>query len=400
MPARILLFTDTLGDVNGVSRFLQSIARLALHHRTHLTILTSTRFPVPDLPNIINLTPLFAAPLPGYPDLQITLPPWRTIARLARELHPDAIHVSTPGPVGLLGARAARRLNIPLLATYHTDFPAYIDRLFDDPVLSHAARLFMRRVSTSCDRVLLRSDAYRPALLAMGLAPERLRRLTPGIRLQDFHPRFRDRAIWSRYDHHPPSALRVLYVGRVSVEKNLPMLADAWRELDSREAPAVLSVVGDGPYLESMRSALSGTRASFLGVRHAEELSRLYASSDLFVFPSTTDTLGQVVLEAQASGLPVLVSDQGGPREVVKDAVTGLVLPDRRDAWVRAIAALLDNTPRRNQLSAEAHAYAQRFSIETTFEHFWREHEDAIRAHAALLAGRASSTPRGDTASR
>lgn len=382
MPHRILLFTDTLGDVNGVSRFLQSLARLALQHRLHLTILTSTRVPVPDLSNIINLPPLLAVPLPGYPDLELALPPWRALDRLARELRPDAVHVSTPGPVGLLGARAARRLGVPILATYHTDFPAYVHHLFDDPILTHAARAFMRRVHLPCDRVLVRSDAYRPPLLAMGVAPARLRRLTPGIRLQDFHPRFRDRAIWRHVDHHPASALRVLYVGRVSVEKNLPMLVEAWREIDSRATHAVLTIVGDGPYLEPMRAALVGTRTSFLGVRHAAELSRLYASSDLFVFPSTTDTLGQVVLEAQASGLATLVSDQGGPREVVRHAVTGLALPARRDAWVSAIVNLLDDHAQRHRLAAAAHEHAQQFSIEGTFERFWREHEDAIAARA------------------
>src|SRR5690606_6677947 len=118
---------------------------------------------------------------------------------------------------------------------------------------------------------------------------------------------------------------------RVSVEKNLPLLARAWprarRLAAARGIEAELIVVGDGPHREEMAAALCGERAHFLGFRRGMELSRLYASSDLFIFPSVTDTLGQVVLEAQASGLSALVSDRGGPREVVADGVSGLVIP-------------------------------------------------------------------------
>src|SRR5690606_10786710 len=121
-----------------------------------------------------------------------------------------------------------------------------------------------------------------------------------------------------------------------------------------------------------MAGALRGEGARFPGFRRGVELSRLYASSDLFVFPSVTDTLGQVVLEAQASGLPVLVSDRGGPREVVADGVSGLVIPGGSAvAWAEQIAGLLVDAPLRAQMGPAAAAHAQRFSLERCFEQFW-----------------------------
>src|SRR5690606_41366472 len=136
----------------------------------------------------------------------------------------------------------------------------------------------------------------------------------------------------------------------------------------ARGVEAELIVVGDGPYRAEMAQALRAEAARFLGFRHGAELSRIYASSDLFVFPSLTDPLGQVVLESQASGLPVLVSDRGGPREVVADGVSGLVIPGGSAvAWAEQIAGLLVDAPLRAQMGPASAARAQRFSLERCF---------------------------------
>jgi len=120
----------------------------------------------------------------------------------------------------------------------------------------------------------------------------------------------------------------------------------------------------------------------FLGFRHGEELSALYASSDLFVFPSVTDTLGQVVMESQASGLPVLVSDVGGPKEVVEEGRTGFVLPaDKPELWAEHIVSLAMDAAKRRAMGDAAHEAMQRLSIERSFEHFWSVHEIAWREH-------------------
>jgi glycosyltransferase involved in cell wall biosynthesis len=383
---RVLLLTDTLADVNGVSRFIRDMGRHARLTGHDLRIVTSTRLPLPEEPNIANLVPRAATSMPAYKNLEIVAPPFRRVRRLIERERPDLLHISTPGPVGVAAWWAGRRLRIPLVGVYHTDFPAYVDHLMDDRALAYATASFMRWFYRPFRLVFTRSQDYADALRGMGLPGERLKRLIPGTDTDAFHPRFADRGIWARHGLDPRS-VKCLFVGRVSLEKNMPLLMTVWRGVQARAQAeglnADLVIVGDGPYRAPMEQALGTSTGGvhFLGFRHGEELATLYASSDLFVFTSVTDTLGQVVLEAQASAVPVLVSDQGGPKEVVRAGETGLVLPaaDGR-AWIEAVVSLIRDDARRAAMGRAAHAYAQTMSIRRSFEHFWAEHEAAAIA--------------------
>lgn len=388
-PLRVRVFTDTLADVNGVSRFILDMLRLARDHGHDLGAVTSTRRSLPPTTRrIANLAPLWARPMPGYANLDLALPPPGAVRRQLLIDPPDVVHISTPGPVGFAAWRAARSLGIPVVATYHTDFPAYVDHLFGDAALTCCARRAMRAFYSRCDLVLTRSAAYARVVKDLGVHCSRIHALRPGTNTATFNPQHRDAAVWERPGASADRAavVRVLYVGRVSVEKNLPLLAAAWRAATARLAASVnaeLVVVGDGPYLPAMRAALAGTPTRFLGFKSGADLSRLYASSDLFVFPSATDTLGQGVLEAQASGLPALVSDVGGPREIIRADRTGLVLPAHNpSAWTSAIVALASDHERRAHLAAAAAAHGQTLTIEASFEHFWQLHERAAGWHA------------------
>lgn len=384
---RVCLFTDTLADVNGVSRFIQNIANVSERSRRSLHVLTSTRLGVPDRTNIMNFRPIVAGAMPRYENLELALPPAQAMMQAAQALRPDAIHISTPGPVGIVGLAAARKLGIPVLGVYHTDFPAYIDHLFDDSALTWMSLASMRLFYGRFAAIFTRSHDYALRLRDLGIPGSRLVRLRPGIDTSRFDPRFRDDHIWARVGL-PPEAYKspkVLYAGRISIEKNLLLLAQAWtmlRRLMGQGSAAVpqLVVVGDGPYRASMAERLSGEGAHFLGFRHGAELSAIYASSDVFAFPSTTDTLGQVVMEAQSSGLPVLVSDRGGPREVVTDGVTGRVLQaGDAAAWAHTMAELIESPDLRSRMGAAGHAAMQAMSIEASFEHFWSVHEGEVR---------------------
>lgn len=376
---RVALFTDTLADVNGPARFIQNVAAQARRRGLPLTILTSTRKPCPAEPNIINVPPRATLPLPRYPELALALPPLRRLLHHVRRLDPDVVHVSTPGPVGLLGVWAARALRRPLLGVYHTDFPAYVERLFRSPRLAGAARLAMRAFYSRFAGVFARSGEYARALERLGLPSDRILPLRPGIDTRLFSPLRREPAVWNTIPGARPDAVKVLYVGRVSVEKNLPLLVEVWRGVRAA-AEAQLVVVGGGPYLDAMRKALEAHDAVFVGYRFGEELARLYASSDLFVFPSATDTLGQVVMEAQCSGLATLVSDRGGPREMVLDGSTGLVLPaDDPRAWIEAIVALVRDEPRRRAMGHAAARHMRDYSIERSFDDWWSAHQHAAR---------------------
>jgi len=409
-PLRVLQFTDTLGDVNGVSRFIQNVAKLAHENDRDLTVVTSTRFKVPDYPNIKNFEPVFAMPMPKYEQLDTVLPPLLRMLRWADEQRPDVIHISTPGAVGLIGFIAAKMLRVPIVGTYHTDFPSYIDKLFDDAGFTKACELYMKFFYKPFATVFARSGHFIDEMHRVGIDSEKIESLRSGIDMTDFGYGFADRGVWSRLglaDGASPNGrasaetggdgtlksddtVRVLYCGRVSVEKNLPLLTRAWKgirdQARARGVNAELVVIGDGPYRKEMQLALKDHGAHFLGFRHGVELATLYASSDLFVFPSATDTLGQAVMEAQASALPALVSDQGGPKSIVRDGESGYVLPaNNAEPWQAAAVELILDAPKRRRMAEGAVEAMRGRDIRDSFEHYWREHERVRVEHFAKL---------------
>jgi glycosyltransferase involved in cell wall biosynthesis/predicted metal-dependent phosphoesterase TrpH len=369
-PLRVMKFTDTLADVNGVCRFIQN------------AVVTSTRLdiPVKDLPNIKNFDPVFATKMPKYDNLEIALPPILKMLRYADEVRPDVIHISTPGSVGCVGMLAAKLLRVPVVGVYHTDFPAYVDRLFDDRAATVTCQKFMSMFYKPFKAVFTRSADYAASLSALGMKDEAIVRLKAGYDDRHFSPAFRDTGVWTQHGIKPDS-VKVLFCGRVSVEKNLPNLSSIWpnvrKQCALRGVEAELVIIGDGPYRQTMERELRAKGAHFLGFRHGEELSTLYASCDLFAFPSTTDTLGQVVMESQASGMPVLVTDIGGPQEVVQDGVTGHVLPaENLPRWTEAIVGLVCDHDQRRAMGEQAARFMKTMTFAASFEHYWQVHQD------------------------
>lgn len=403
-PMKVSLFTDTLGDVNGVCRFIQNVAEFANKTDRDLEVITSTTLDVPDWDNIHNFEPQFATKLPKYENLDIVLPPITRILRHVDKHQPDVIHISTPGPVGVVGYIAAKMLRIPVLGVYHTDFPAYIDHLFDDDSLTWMTRKFMHWFYKPFWSIFTRSEDYVDSLVSLGLERERCLSLQPGVDTELFHTRHADPALWSRIAEEAktapasanldkknlsqidPESVKVCFIGRVSVEKNMPQLVRVWKkaaaEIKKRGLNAELIIVGDGPFRKEMERELKGTRTRFLGFRHKQELSALYANCDIFAFPSTTDTLGQVVMEAQASGQAVIVTDQGGPQEVVKHGETGYVIgAEKIDEWADRLVELIADDDKRNRMGQAAFESMQPLNLGASFEHFWEVHVDAWHKH-------------------
>jgi glycosyltransferase involved in cell wall biosynthesis len=226
--------------------------------------------------------------------------------------------------MGLLGLALGKLLDIPVAATYHTDIPRYVGRLTNDVFLENTAWSFINWFYNQMDEVLVPSKSTRDQLVEHGLAPEKVLPLPRWVDTDAFSPSRRDPALFAADDMS--SSVNFLYVGRISKEKNLGLLADAFASLIQGGHEVQLIIVGDGPYRAELEHHLRGLPAIFAGFRHGNELARIYASSDVFVFPSTTDTFGNVVLEAQASGIPVIVSDQGGPKELIIAGETGFVV--------------------------------------------------------------------------
>lgn len=378
---RVALFTDTLGDINGVARFIRTAAHHASANHLPLAVFASTRKPLDPAPNIFNSPPLLARPMPLYPQLDLTLPSARSLVSAARDFHPDLVHISTPGPVGLIGRRFALKHSLPLLGTYHTDFPAYLAHLSRSEPLANITRDYLRWFYAPFARVLTRSRQYQFAIKQLDIANDRIAPFPAGIDLEAFNPRFADDAIWLTIPGARASSFKALYVGRISVEKNLPLLTSIWSRACARLAAdgidAQLIIVGEGPYQPPMRAATDPQSVVFTGVQRGRELAALYASSNLFLFPSITDTLGQAVIEAQASGLPAIVSTIGGPASIIHHGETGYTLNTLDEsAWINHITTLAREPARAKQMGQHAAAAAQSLGFAASFEAFWTVHRD------------------------
>ncbi len=389
-PIRVLKFTDTLADINGVCRFIQNTAQTAHDTGRDLRVFTSTRLTMPQVDGVQNFTPIYARAMPGYDTLELAIPPMIEMLRATEDYRPDVIHISTPGPVGTVGFLAARLMRVPIVGVYHTDFPAYIDELFDNTLCSTVCRAHMRFFYRRFKYVFSRSADYAQRLVTLGVSDRKLVRLRAGFDNTRFDHTLRDPGIWSQHGVKPDS-IKAVFCGRVSTEKNLPKLVKMWPTIRDRVQAQgreiELIIIGDGPYRTQMQQRLGDQGAHFLGFKHGEELAALYASCDFFVFPSTTDTLGQVVMEAQASGLPVIVTDQGGPKEIVHDqhtqSPTAFVLThDKEQLWIDTIVNLACDDALRDTLGKNGIELMKQHTFAASFEHYWDIHQAAAQLPA------------------
>lgn len=248
-------------------------------------------------------------PLPRYPSLRFGLPIGRRLLARWRECAPDAVYIATEGPLGYSALRAARRMGIPVATGYHTRFPEFM-RHYRLGALAPVAERWLRRFHNRAQATLVPTRALCEELRQRRYLAPRL--LTRGVDTALFHPRRRDEGL-RRALGLSERDLLVIYVGRIAPEKNLGLAVRAFRAIAERRPDARYLWVGDGP----ARAELARENPDFLfiGTRRGEELARHFASADLFLFPSLTDTFGNVVLEAMASGIATVAYDDGAARE-------------------------------------------------------------------------------------
>lgn len=381
---RVCLFTDTLGDLNGVSRFIQDMGELAASDgdaEFDLQIITSTSKPIPAEDYIHNLPYSWRLPMPFYQELDLVFCKKATIQSILQQLKPDLVHISTPGPFGWKAKTVAQSLGFPMLGTYHTDFPAYLYDLTRLHWVKRQTDKVMQRFYEPFEWVLSRSDAYREVMAHdIGLAYEKTSVLPAGTHLQKFHPSHQNSKIWQNFGLSE-TRLKVLYVGRINIEKNIPFLVDVWQTMrEESQIEADLILVGEGRY-RKWADRLRAEHIYFLGPVIGEDLSQVYASSDLFIFPSVTDTLGQVVMEAQASGLGCLVSDVGGPQSLLENNVNGQVIKANDELlWVKALSDILQNETQRQVWGEAAFEFIQAYDIQKSYQAFKTVHQKALQA--------------------
>ncbi len=369
--------TDTLADVNGVARTIQQIGRVAERRGRDLVTLTcerQERLPQIALPRVQRFEPLSRFPLPGYESLELAVPPVLEMLEHCERRRFDELIVSTPGPLGLAALAIARLLGLRLTAIYHTDFPLYVRHLTQDPFLEASTWTYMRWFFGQADRLYVPSRHYGALLAEHGVDPARIAFMPRGVDDELFQPGRRRPGFWKRFGLD--SGPTLLYVGRISREKNLDLLLDAFETLRSGGRPAQLALVGDGPYLEELRRRRARPDVCFTGFLFGEELATAYASADLFAFPSTTDTFGSAVLEAMACGLPAVVTDLGGPREIVERHGGGRVVRAETGSLAAALAELVDHPTRRLKMAERAIRTARDASWEALLDRLWGVEED------------------------
>jgi len=279
------------------------------------------------------------------------------------------------------GLAIARILKIPVHGTDHTAFPQYVRMFTEDPAMENAAWRYMRWFYGQMDAIYAPSRSTAQDLAERGIDASRIVVHPRGVDAERFSPE-RD----ARYFEGLGLGrqFKLLYVGRVSREKSLDVLAEAFREVHACRPDARLVVVGDGPYLEEMRAQTADLPVLFTGYLQGEALTAAYAGADLFVFPSATDTFGNVVLEAQASGLPVVVTSAGGPREAMLPGRTGLVVPpgDARSLALAVLELALDRQ-RLDGMATEARRFAASVSFDQAFLKTWDIYTRQVRGRAA-----------------
>jgi glycosyltransferase involved in cell wall biosynthesis len=366
-------FTDTLEDVNGVATTIRKMTAAGVAAGEKLIVVTSRRdLTVDDIP-IKNFRPIGEFELPEYELQRLSFPPIMQILDYVQREQFTEIIISTPGPMGLTALLAAKMLNLQTSGIYHTDLPEYVRILTEDRFLESLAWSFMHWMYGQIDTVFVNSEHYRKCWVDRGFAPEKLKILPRGLDTDLFTPARRDLAFWPGSGANGQE-VRLLYVGRISREKDLDVLAAAYDKVRGDGLPVKLYLVGLGPYAEALAAALPD--AVFLGYLTGEPLAKAYASADVFVFPSTTDTFGNVIIEAQASGLPVIVSDLGGPKELVEDGISGLVTKahDVKD-FARGITLLAGDEQLRKRMGGKARQGVLDRSWPGAFRKFWETTE-------------------------
>jgi glycosyltransferase involved in cell wall biosynthesis len=343
---RYAIVTETYPpEVNGVALTVQGLEQ-GLRSRGHAVSLVRPRqeSDVADLPDTLLVR---GAALPRYPGLKFGLPATRRLTRLWTNTPPDAIYVATEGPLGWSAVRAAKRLGIPVATGFHTRFDEYM-RDYGAAFLQQTAMRWMRRFHNRADATLVPTRELQDFLASQGF--ERVVRLARAVDSTQFSPTLRDTALRTLWGARADTPVAI-YVGRIAAEKNLALAVRAFRALQSKRPDARFVWVGDGPAREKL--AAENPDFVFCGIQRGEALARHFASGDMFLFPSHSETFGNVTLEAMASGVPTVAFDYGAAREHLRSGVHGVAVPDD-ESFVAAAVQLGDNATLRGLMGGNA----------------------------------------------
>jgi phosphatidylinositol alpha 1,6-mannosyltransferase len=380
---RVALFSEVYWPmVSGVGVTLLRLTE-SLEARGHQVRVYTATYPLSgdqsDRPEV-HRSP--SIPLFLYPDVQWAFPRLRDVVEDTARYRPDVVHVATEFALGLAGLKTARQLQLPIVASAHTDYDKYATRYGVDWALRMGWH-YLRWFYSQAQVVLCPSRIYEEHLHSRGVMHTGL--WSRGVDPEVFHPRFRSDD-YRRALGLEAGDLLITYIGRIAREKNLTLLIDAWEELAPFRGSAQLALVGRGPLEDEFRRRqIPGVHV--LGLMHGAELSAAYASADVFVFPSATETFGNSLLEAMGSGLPSLVAAAGGVLEFARHGDNAwLIAPNSAGSIAQGIRRLLSDAGLRRKLAEGAMRTAQAHRWDAVYDQLIQDYQDAIDARRLVRA--------------
>ncbi|TMW71803.1 glycosyltransferase family 4 protein [Alteribacter natronophilus] len=373
---RIALFTDTFTpQVNGVAKTLQRLVTYMENQSIEHEVF---------VPDTVHEEPLFKtnvhrfASLPFflYPECRLAFPNLLTVRQQLHKFRPTLLHVATPFNMGLCGLRYARKYNVPFVASYHTHFDSYL-KYYNLGFAMPWIWKYQRWFHEGAEKIFVPSLETRKHLLHRGF--KHLELWPRGVDCDHFSPARNDGTFRQKYAIGKKHIL--LYAGRVAPEKDISVLSKVIETMNPfLKQNTQWVITGDGPVLQDMKDR-HGDSVLFTGYLDGTDLAQAYAAADLFVFPSSTETFGNVVLEALASGTPAVVARSGGVQEIVTDGVTGKMCePASAESFGTAVETLLSSAPTRRLMGARARSYARTQSWSKIFSDLIAGYEEAHRS--------------------
>ena len=318
-------------------------------------------------------------PLPLYPELKLALPR-PSIGEALERFQPDLIHVVNPAVLGLAGIYYAKQMDVPLVASYHTHLPKYLEH-YGLGMLEGVLWELLKAMHNQARINLCTSTAMQQELTDHGI--ENVQVWQRGVDTELFRPELASREMRDRLTQGHPDAPILLYIGRLSAEKEVDRIKPVLEAIPG----ARLALVGDGPHREELEKHFEGTPTHFAGYLGGEELGAAYASADAFVFPSRTETLGLVLLEAMAAGCPTVAANAGGIPDIVTDGANGFLFdPLDEEGAIKATKRLLAARAERELLRRNARMEAERWGWRAATQQLQRFYGDVLAMDLPMAA--------------
>ena len=387
---RILFYSDNLDETNGIANNLRNVIPYMRAHGMK-AFLAGNAFntrPCGVVENsyCILLPRLFSMEQLGYANSELAIPRVGPVLRLLKRYPVDLIEFETPSPGAWLVCFCAKVAGIKVFSHYRTDVPTYTRTLVKAKWMYHFVLWLMKIFYGMTKPVVSPCKDYADILTSQLKIPENKVKILPrGLPLEKFSPDLRGKGVWEKYNGAEATQtgvsrkVRFSFIGRISKEKNLEFLNSVWKKFAAKHDDVELMYVGYGWYLEEIKKFYEGDNSvHFAGEQGGETLASLYADSDFFLFPSVTDTFGNVVVEAMSTGTPALVSDYGGPHDIVMDNAAGRILPIDEEAWLKALEEcrklFLEEPETYAKMRETAHQRTQKYTMQNStkaqFEYF------------------------------